>query len=321
MSLKIKLWGVRGSIPTPKKPSDERENVKSLIVDFMNSDYREKQDVDGFLDSLYPEKLLGYGGNTACIEVNSEFQQIIIDGGSGIRELGYKCVREGRKEFHILFTHFHWDHLVGLPFFIPFYIPGMQVHLYAVQPELENVIKTIFKKPFFPVPFDQLGATVHFHKLPQRKEVKIGDIKFVPYELDHPDPCWGFKFEHSGKVFSYCVDTECHRISRDELGPDLPIYQNVDLLIFDAQYSFEEYMEKVNWGHSTSQNGIDIAVREGVKKIIFMHHDPEANDEDIEELKLQTQMYVDFVNEQQEDNLADELDWEFAVEGKEFDLK
>jgi phosphoribosyl 1,2-cyclic phosphodiesterase len=326
MSLKIKLWGVRGSIPTPKKPVDVREANKHLIEDYVNSNFAKKKDIDGFLDDLFPNKLHGYGGNTACIEVQTSKTRVIIDGGSGIRELGYELVRSGEKEFHIIFTHFHWDHIVGLPFFVPFYIPGHTIHLYAVQDELEYIIRTVFKKPFFPVPFEALGAEILFHKLPERKEYKIGDIKFTPYELDHPDPCWGFKFIHRKKVFSYCVDTECHRITRKELGPDLPLYQGVDLLLFDAQYSYEDYMEKVNWGHSTTHNGVDIALREGIKKVGFMHHDPEASDEDLEVLKLQTQIYIDFLKVEESDTKSKskkkvkDLEWFFAQEGMEIKI-
>jgi phosphoribosyl 1,2-cyclic phosphodiesterase len=322
MSLTVKLWGVRGSIPTPKNLEQERDQRISMLHDFVDSSFYANKDIDGFLFNRFPNKIHGYGGNTACIELNTKTTQIIVDGGSGIRELGYKIMRNKnkgeKKELHILFTHFHWDHLVGLPFFIPFYIPDFTIHLYAVQDELEYVIRTVFKKPFFPVPFEQLGAKIVFHKLAERKEAKIGDVKFTPYELDHPDPCWGYRFEHGKKALAYCVDNECYRISRKELGADLPIYQNVDVLIFDAQYSFDEYMQKVNWGHSSSHIGLEIAIREKIKRVYFMHHDPEANDEDIDILALQTQIYYDFLQEQ--NNNAKKLpsvDWCFAQEGDE----
>jgi phosphoribosyl 1,2-cyclic phosphodiesterase len=325
MSLKVKLWGVRGSIPTPKNLEHERDQRISMLNDFVSSDFYDNKDIDGFLINRFPNKIHGYGGNTACIELNSKTTQIIVDGGSGIRELGYKIMRQKKKgekvDLHILFTHFHWDHLVGLPFFIPFYLPDFTIHVYAVQDELEYIIRTVFKKPFFPVPFEQLGAKIVFHKLAERKEAKIGDIKFVPYELDHPDPCWGFRFEHGKKAVAYCVDNECHRITRDELGPDLPMYQDVDVLIFDAQYSFDEYMQKVNWGHSSSHIGLEIAIREKIKRVYFMHHDPEANDEDIDILALQTQMYYDFLVEQNTNaKKVPSVDWCFAQEGDEISV-
>lgn len=323
MSLRVKLWGVRGSIPTPKTTIEERNQRSQLLKDFADSDFYKKKDIDGFMAKRYPNGLYSYGGNTACIELNSDKQQVIVDGGSGIRELGYKIMREKKKgekkEIHILFTHFHWDHLVGLPFFIPFYLPDFTIHLHAVQDELEYIIRTVFKKPFFPVPFEELGAKIVFHKLPERKKCKIGDIEFTPYELDHPDPCWGYRFEYKKKVFSYCVDTECHRISAEELGPDLPLYQGVDVLLFDAQYAFDEYMEKVNWGHSSSHIGLEIALRENIPRVFFLHHDPEASDEDIDCLALQTQMFYDFLIEQNQGKKGKlpEIDWCFAQEGTE----
>jgi phosphoribosyl 1,2-cyclic phosphodiesterase len=321
MALEVKLWGVRGSIPSPKSLNYERRQQLSLLNDFVQSKYFKTKNVNQFIKNRYPTGLSGYGGNTACIEVKTEKTQLIVDGGSGLRELGYEIMQQKKKgeklELHILFTHFHWDHLVGLPFFIPFYLPDATIHLYAVQDELEYIMRTVFKKPFFPVPFEELGAKIIFHKLAERKKTKIGDIHFTPYELDHPDPCWGFRFEHKKKVVSYCVDSECHRISRDELGPDLPLYQGVDVLIFDAQYSFDEYMQKVNWGHSSSHIGLEIALRENIKRVYFMHHDPEATDEDIDMLSLQTQMFYDFLIEQNsgQKKKLPKIDWSFAQEG------
>jgi phosphoribosyl 1,2-cyclic phosphodiesterase len=321
MSLQLKLWGVRGSLPAPHDPDTLHERIESLFHEFLATQPKNCTDIEKFKKALPPYKLGGYGGNTLCAEVRSGNTRIIIDGGSGIRRLALELLGgpcgQGKGESHILFTHFHWDHLIGLPFFTPIFIPGNVIHVYAVQPDLEEAFRSLFRKPYFPVPFDSLGARVEFHTLEPRKPAKLGDIQFTPYQLDHPDPCWGFKFEHEKSVYSHCVDTEGLRVSSRDLGPDLPLYQNVDLMFFDAQYTLLEATEKINWGHSAATIGLDIAMREGIKKVLFAHHDPAASDEKIAAAEREARDYYENnlkASRQLRKNFH-EVHWEFAREG------
>jgi len=321
MAMTVKLWGIRGSLPTPHTPQQIDEKLLFALEEFIRFQQGGGTSPQAFIESIPHFMRGGYGGHTACIQVTTPKANIIIDGGSGIRRLGEQLVLGpaglGRGEIHILFTHFHWDHLVGLPFFIPIFIPGNKIHAYAVQDDLAENFKSMFMKPRFPVSFDDLAAKVSFHKLAPREPIEFGDLKVTPYQLDHPDPCWGYRFEHEGKVFSYCVDTECTRMSEKDLGPDLPLYRDVDLMIFDAQYTFIEASEKINWGHSSGPIGIDLALREKVKKVLFIHHDPAASDQKINMAEVQTREYYNSVIRAAKDRhgVVNEVDWSFAREG------
>ncbi len=324
--MRIKIWGSRGSLPAPYSPDALFSRVQGLMNGFFDAGFQSRSDISRFLDYYGLPQVGGYGGNTPCLEVSDEKTQIIIDGGSGIRLLGYEMMNglsgRGKGEIHILFTHFHWDHLMGLPFFTPFFIPGNRIHIYAVQPELPMVFQTVFRKPFFPVPLEQLPSKIEYHRLQPRKTQKIGDIQFTPYQLDHPDPCWGFRFESNGKVFSHCVDTEAIRVSQEELGPDLPLYQGVDLMVFDAQYTLMETIEKINWGHAAASIGLDLAMREGVKRVLFMHHDPASSDEKIAIAEKEARRYYESQLKiaSRKGLTLHPVQWEFAHEGMVIDL-
>lgn len=325
-ALSTKFWGVRGSIPSSLGPYDWSMHIEGMLREFFNSGYKDPSQISKFFASHELPHIAGYGTATSCVEVTTPKTQIIIDGGSGIRGFSEKVMSgtygRAKGPYHIFLTHFHWDHVLGLPFFAPHFLNGVNIHYYAVQPELEQNIRQVFSKPFFPVPFDSLSAKVHFHVLEPRKTITINDMNITPFRLDHPDPCWGYKVESGGKVYAHCVDTEGTRVTRDELGEDLPLYQNVDLMYFDAQYSFNDLAEKGNWGHSASQVGIEIAFREKIAKVLFAHHDPGATIQQLKEMKQQTKEYYDWRLKSGVDNEESPLaiHWDFAYEGLEIKI-
>lgn len=323
MSLYIKFWGVRGSLPATLAPQNWSLHFENLLRSFFAGGFREVNHIPQFIDQMGIPKIGGYGVATTCVELRTPKTQLIIDGGSGIKSLsdsimsGTTGVSKG--DFHIYMTHFHLDHIMGLPFFAPHFVPGNTIHYYSVDENLESTIRGLFKKPLFPVPFEALQAKIIFHKLEPRKPHMIGDMKITPYKLDHPDPCWGARIENGGKVYAHCVDTEGSRVTREELAEDLPLYQNVDIMFFDAQYTFPELAEKANWGHSAAQVGLDIGMREGVKRIFFAHHDPGADIHQIQNLRQQTNKY--YTQCMNAANLRGEphpgIEWDFVYEGFE----
>ncbi len=324
--MKVKLWGVRGSLPAAPDQSSVLNKIKKALNSFVDFQKQNPEvSVQDFLSSS-ESHLRCYGGHTSCLEIFSDQIQLIVDGGSGIRPLAEHMMLGaaglGRAEIHILMTHFHWDHLIGLPFFTPLFIPGNKIHFYAVQEDLEENIRRMFTKPNFPVPFEALGSEIFFHRLEPRRSKKFADIEVTPYQLDHPDPCWGYRFERLGRAYAHCVDTEGVRVSPDDLGEDVKLYRGVQAMTFDAQYSFEEAAEKINWGHSSAPIGLDIAMRERIPKVFFMHHDPSADDEQIQKLEAKTREYYDKrqLALSQSGQQPFEVEWCFARDGIVFDV-
>jgi phosphoribosyl 1,2-cyclic phosphodiesterase len=321
MSLMIQFWGIRGSLPFHSSPSEIYEDFRQLMFEFFNAGFSKPQDYDVFLKEKGLPNIGGYGVSTTCVSVNSADQQIIIDAGTGIRTLGKNLIdgacKQGKGQVHIFMTHFHWDHVIGLPFFDPLHIDGNEINIYSVQHEVSDYINLLFESPFNPSPLKP-KAKFNFHLLEPRKPFQLNDITLTPYQLDHPDPCWGYKIESNGKVYSHCTDTEATRVSRKSLNDDLPLYQNVDLMFFDGQYTLKDLAEKINWGHSAAQIGLDLAFREGIKHVLFSHHDPLATAHKIKALERQTTEYYNWRIDQAQRNQESlpKVRWAFAHEGQ-----
>lgn len=239
--LTVRFLGVRGSIPTPGAE-------------------------------------LTAGGNTACLEVCAGDTRIILDAGSGLRTLGNERMAGGPRHSTILLSHLHWDHVCGLPFFTPVYVPGHRVEIASgpngVLP-LEDAIRGIFRAPFFPVDFADLGGQVTTRELRASDRFTIGDITITMARLNHPDPVYGFRLEHDGHSIVYATDTE-HFACVDPTLKKLAA--GADILVYDAQYTPEEYPAKVGWGHSTWQAGAELARAAGVPQLVLFHHDPDRTD-------------------------------------------
>ena len=279
--MKIRFWGVRGSIPSPGPKTQK------------------------------------YGGNTSCIElrVGPEGRLVIIDAGSGIRTLGNYLMAndlpKGPIKADIFLSHTHWDHIMGYPFFTPIYIPGTKLKVHGPvsfeEDPLEEVVGGQMKYRYFPVNLGELASEIEYVRLKEDPQIDLGEGLILRTKLlNHPITALGYRFEFNGKSVCTCYDTEPFRNlfitdpghpAYDEAmaveGEEVAIEQNMavekffadtDLLICDAQYTAAEYGGRLNWGHTSMEYAIESANRAGVKRLALFHHDPDRTDAALDEL-------------------------------------
>ena len=272
--MKVRFWGVRGSIPVPGRATNR------------------------------------YGGNTSCVEVRPKGgAPIIIDAGTGIRKLGKSLMeeafREGKGRASILISHTHWDHVQGLPFFSPLYRAGNQVDIFARQRDthLAAVFSQQHDSPYFPVPLSAMQADMHFHELIEGARFDIGRAKVTCARLNHPYVAIAYRVEVDRAVMVYCSDTAPFTdmlLGRDFVTtsefPTLPpstirelavmragvvaLCRDADLLIYDTQFTPEEYESRPHWGHSRPDDALEIAREANVKQLCLFHHAPMRSDDD-----------------------------------------
>lgn len=252
--LQVRFWGVRGSIPTPVA-----EN-------------------------------LGYGGNTTCLEVRTPANDIfVIDGGTGVRNLGIALLRESAGQtlnLRLLMTHFHWDHIQGLPFFGPLYAKSNQVtFLSGLSPQaVKDTLEGQMVGPYFPIPFHFLAAQKDFHQIGDGGAGYSG-ITIRPFEMNHPQGAYGYRFEAGGAVIVHASDFEHGDARFDAILREYA--KDADVLICDAQFTPEEYENRKGWGHSTWLEGTRIARDAGAKRLVLFHHAPEHTDQEVAAIEAQ----------------------------------
>jgi len=231
------------------------------------------------------------GGNTACVEVVAGDTRIILDAGTGLRTLGNERMASGIGNTTILLSHLHWDHVAGLQFFTPLYVPGFRTEIVSgpngVMPH-DEAIRSLFRAPFFPVDFNDLGGNVTTRELRANDRFEVGDITVTMARLNHPDPVYGYRLEHAGQSIVYATDTEHFSCVDPTLAK---LAAGADILIYDSQYTPEEYPSKVGWGHSTWLAGAELARIAGVKQLVMFHHDPSRTDAQLATLEAQAAMH------------------------------
>jgi phosphoribosyl 1,2-cyclic phosphodiesterase len=242
---KIHFWGVRGSIACPGAAT------------------------------------IRYGGNTPCVEMLVGGHRLIFDAGTGIYVLGQSLLPQLPVSGHLFFSHSHWDHIQGFPFFSPAFMAGNEFDIYgATMPSgmtIEQRLSDQMMQPNFPVPLQIMGANLRFHNLEYGMEVKLGDVTVQTGLLNHPGGAMGYRVNWQDRSVAYITDTEhlSTEIDRDVLA----LVDGVDVLIYDCTYTDEEYPSRVGWGHSTWQEGVKLAIAAGVEQLVIFHHDPSHNDD------------------------------------------
>lgn len=226
-----------------------------------------------------------YGGNTPCVEMRVGGKRLIFDGGTGLRVLGQSLLSQMPVEAYMFFTHSHWDHIQGFPFFVPAFIKGNRFHIYgAVAPNgatIEQRLNDQMLHPNFPVPLQIMGAQLEFKDLGVGETVQLGDVTIENALLNHPGEAVGYRISSQGCSAAYMTDTEHFPDRLDENV--LWLARNADVMIYDATYTDQEYYSektsKVGWGHSTWQEAVKVAKAANVKKLVIFHHDPLHNDD------------------------------------------
>lgn len=264
--MRVTFWGTRGSIPAPGRAT------------------------------------VRYGGNTSCVEVLSDNGTLVIcDSGTGIRELGLHLMATGKEvQGHLLFSHTHWDHIQGWPFFTPALAKGNEFTLHAVagaHGSLETALANQMEYTYFPITLEKMNANISFEEISE-ETFSIDGVKITPHRLNHTTACLGYRIEADGKTVVYASDTEPHALgpagkptdgSRPQLADRADralaeFVEGADLLVMDAQYTDSEYAEKKGWGHSTTSYATDVAVLGRVKRMALYHHDPTHEDDAVDQI-------------------------------------
>jgi phosphoribosyl 1,2-cyclic phosphodiesterase len=228
-----------------------------------------------------------YGGNTACValEVAGE-DPIVLDIGTGLRFWGETQPQDGTFAGTALVTHLHWDHVQGLPFFVPIDRPGAQMDIYGPAQEegsLEEVFGDLMRPPYFPVRASELRGDIRFHDV-NDADLAIGNAKVKVRPVPHPGPTVGYRIDWDGASVAYISDHQ-EPLDRESVADAvLELADGVDLLIHDAQYTPEEWEQKSHWGHCTVDYAVKVAREAGAKTLALFHHDPAHGDDDVDRL-------------------------------------
>ena len=254
--MKVRFWGTRGSIPTPG------------------------------------QRTVRYGGNTACVEVRDATDHILIlDAGTGLRELGIALNGTSPLTVDLFLSHLHWDHIQGIPFFRPAYDPQSTLRLYGpVQHRpLKELLGLGMDDPFFPVDLDGLPVQLEIHEVESGSTRMAGPYRVRGAKIFHPAPALAYRIEADGRSLVYATDTEDP--FSGEANPVVELARDADMLIHDGQYLDTDF--KPGWGHSTVATALDVARRARVKRLVLYHHDPDRTDDALDRIGVETQRASD----------------------------
>ena len=226
-----------------------------------------------------------YGGNTPCVELRCGKHTLIFDLGTGARALGDRMMQSGRApEASIFLSHYHYDHLQGVPFFAPFYRPDARFRLHGASREglsPREAIAGQMVPPYFPIGIDTLRADLSFEEITEGSLVRVGQARVRAFELNHPGGSLSFRVDYRGRSLVYATDTE---VGSDRDAPFARFARGADVLIYDAMYTDEEYAKRHGWGHSPWTSAVELARTAGVKSLILFHHDPAHDDRTLDRM-------------------------------------
>ncbi|MDR2612286.1 MAG: MBL fold metallo-hydrolase [Deltaproteobacteria bacterium] len=319
----IRFWGVRGSLPSPSGFSELKEKI-AMAVELALRERPAPDDVERFVETL-PDRITGFvGGNTPCLEISSSTRTLIFDAGSGIRSLGAhltpkpeldieeelrgngkaqakpRPARKGpKRHLDLLFTHTHWDHIQGFPFFAPVYDKDTSITIHAVNTRaVEDGLRSQQSTPLlFPIHFDELPAEIRFRTITE-EGLTLGPFFIDTMRLPHPGGSTAYRIRAFGRTIVFATDYELLGDSPEvnRIREDLKAFiQSADVFISDTQYTYLESHSKEGWGHSNALNVVEMAQPAGVRRLYLFHHDPFNSDRKLYEMLEKASNYSELL--------------------------
>ncbi|HEX4926852.1 MAG TPA: MBL fold metallo-hydrolase [Burkholderiales bacterium] len=285
--MRVRFWGTRGSIPVGLTTADIRDKLARALVAASGRRFASFAEAHAFAAELPFAVSQTFGGHTSCVELDiGSDEYFVCDMGSGARAFGaHVLARNGGRPatVNIFMSHMHWDHIMGFPFFGPAYAPGNRIRLYGCHEELEHALRLQQSAPCFPVPFDQLAASIEFVPLVPGRRQEVSGLAVIPQLQRHSGDSYAFRFEMGGRSVVYSTDSEHKLDDPGETARFVALFRDADLVIFDAMYSLAEAVSvKEDWGHSSNVVGVELCQQAGAKHLVLFHHEPANNDSAIE---------------------------------------
>ncbi|MDR2746970.1 MAG: MBL fold metallo-hydrolase [Treponema sp.] len=313
--MRVNFWGVRGSLPSPLLPGQIKSKISAIIERLTPEDLASRENRERFMAGLPPWLFGTVGGNTPCVTIRTEnsSEVLVFDAGSGIRELGNAMFREQPKpgRYRVFFSHFHWDHIQGLPFFGPAYDPSVHVDFYSPVADIERIIQEQMRPPVFPVRMDTMGSKKAFHVL--KDPVSFGSLTITYKMMNHPGGCYSYLVDDGKHRFIYATDTELTAADFSKDDENSSFFKDADLIVIDCQYTLGEAIEKYNWGHNAFSMAADFAANWGIKHMVLFHHEPTYSDHKIYNMLQSASWYLERMN-------IKGIELSLAVEGLEIKL-
>lgn len=293
----IRFWGTRGSLPVALTAFEVRAKLAAGLRAAAGRSFASDDELDAFLDVLPFDVSGTFGGHTACVELETGgADYVVCDLGSGLRPFGQAAIaRHGSaspRTYHLFVSHLHWDHIMGLPFFVPAYIPGNRLVFYGAHPDLEDALRRQMEPPSFPVPFSTFNATIEFAHLEPGRAHEVAGMRVTVKHQHHAGDSYGYRFEHGGRSVVYSTDSE-HKLTDPAEGEAFAdFFRAADVVVFDAMYSLAEATSvKADWGHSSNIVGVELCQRAGAKHLCLFHHEPALADAALGAVLAETRRY------------------------------
>ncbi len=312
--MKVVFWGVRGSIPSPLTGAQVQSKINAVVQRIQPKDLVSPEARQKFLAQL-PEYVYGTaGGNTPCVQLKGAGgTQIVFDAGTGIRNLGACGEKSPDGRYSIIFSHLHWDHIQGLPFFAPIFGHENIIDIYSAIPETETYLYEQLRQPFLP---ESLGKSIttriHFHTVIPGQEFEIGGLKLNCCRMSHPGSSFSYSVEENGRKLVYATDVELYDEDYVHDKNVESVFGGADLVILDSQYTPVEAVGKKKWGHSPFCYAVDFASELGVKKVCLFHHEPSHDDRKLDFIVQSAREYARL--------MTNPVGIDLAVEGGEINL-